>query len=154
MTTSRPDTLLDDFKRFGDKNRREPYRCRIESTGQSSTLIFIWPPGSSTPIHDHDGALVTINVLSGSLKRETLRKLEDGFEYINRFVYKTGGKIEENGHLVHKVSNASFSQWAMSIHVYKPPQGKPYTMREYIDGSPEPVLVSGYESLTELLPII
>lgn len=144
-------SLLDYFKRLEDKNRKRPYRCKLVSRGNSTTLMLVWPPGSSTEIHDHVGAHVRIDVYFGTLYRDKLDHAR--FGDIPRFVYGAGDRIEERGDDIHQISNGSLCEWAVSVHVYEPPFGKPYMMRKYPEDSFEPVLVDGDEDTIGLLPI-
>lgn len=98
--------------------------------GKSNILILVWTPGKESPVHDHAGSHCVMKVLQGSLK-ETLykwpeRKVIEG----QRSPLQVQGSsllsrddvtyISDN-HGLHKILNPDPEEYAVSLHLYAPP---------------------------------
>jgi hypothetical protein len=95
-----------------------------ESEGRYTGLIMVWPPGYSTPIHDHDGLWGIEWVLQGTLSVDDFEIVDDGNGAQPRFVGTT--LLEEGqscaflgtrGH-AHRCSNLSTRRAAITLHLY------------------------------------
>jgi predicted metal-dependent enzyme (double-stranded beta helix superfamily) len=121
------------------------------SDGSLSMLVFVWPPGTGTKIHDHSswGALRPV---VGSVLEERYDRLDDGsvFEYarLQKAWELTWGPedgastvLPYNGG-IHRISNPT-DRTAVSVHLYGPRQeidGRDYDpSRDYVcDRGDEP----------------
>ena len=95
-----------------------------ESEGRYTGLIMVWPPGYSTPIHDHDGLWGIEWVLQGTLSVDDFEIIDDAGLPQPRFVGTT--LLEEGqscaflgtrGH-AHRCSNLSNRRAAITLHLY------------------------------------
>ncbi len=95
-----------------------------ESDGRYTGLIMVWPPGYSTPIHDHDGLWGIEWVLQGTLSVDDFEIVDEGGGPQPRFVGTT--LLEEGqscaflgtrGH-AHRCSNLSTRRAAITLHLY------------------------------------
>jgi predicted metal-dependent enzyme (double-stranded beta helix superfamily) len=95
-----------------------------ERDGRYTGLIMVWPPGHSTPIHDHAGLWGIEWVLQGALSVDDFELVEGDGGAQPRFVGTT--LLEENqscaflgtrGH-AHRCSNLSTRRPAITLHVY------------------------------------
>ena len=96
-----------------------------ERDGQYTGLIMVWPPGYSTPIHDHDGLWGIEWVLQGALSVDDFELAADGDGHVQpRFV---GTTLLEEGHScaflgtrghAHRCSNLSSRRPAITLHLY------------------------------------
>ena len=96
-----------------------------ERDGRYTGLIMVWPPGYSTPIHDHDGLWGIEWVLQGTLSVDDFELVGRGDGLAQpRFVGTT--LLEEgqscaflgtHGH-AHRCSNVSTRRPAITLHLY------------------------------------
>lgn len=96
-----------------------------ERDGRYTGLIMVWPPGYSTPIHDHDGLWGIEWVLQGALSVEDFALVDEGGGHVQpRFV---GTTILEETHScaflgtrdhAHRCSNLSARRPAITLHLY------------------------------------
>src|SRR3989344_6723711 len=120
-----PKSILEYFQRFWTKSRKTPYRIKVLDQEDYKVFLMIWPPGSATPLHDHDGVSVTIRVLQGALLREIdytkIKSPYVHFTHPTRIApYTIGMVIEEyDGTIPHRICNYSADEWAVSQHEFK-----------------------------------
>lgn len=95
-----------------------------EREGRYTGLIMVWPPGHSTPIHDHDGLWGIEWVLQGALSVDDFELGDGRSDAQPRFVGTT--LLEEgqscaflgtHGH-AHRCSNLSARRPAITLHLY------------------------------------
>ncbi len=95
-----------------------------ERDGRYTGLIMVWPPGYSTPIHDHDGLWGIEWVLQGALSVDDFELVGDNDHAQPRFV---GTTLLEEGHScaflgtrghAHRCSNLSARRSAITLHLY------------------------------------
>lgn len=96
-----------------------------ERTGRYTGLIMVWPPGYSTPIHDHDGLWGIEWVLQGALGVDDFELADSGDGYTQpRFV---GTTVLDEGHScaflgtrghAHRCCNLSARRPAITLHLY------------------------------------
>ncbi|RMD44387.1 hypothetical protein DV735_g688, partial [Chaetothyriales sp. CBS 134920] len=106
-----------------------------EGNGKSNLLVVVWNPGKGSPIHDHANAHCVMKILKGSLK-------EIQYAMPDAAAAATGATqqqqqpprvIKESTYLenevtyiadtigLHKITNASATEPAVSLHLYTPP---------------------------------
>ena len=96
-----------------------------EREGHYTGLIMVWPPGYSTPIHDHDGLWGIEWVLQGALGVDDFEVVDRGDGYADtRFIGTTvldEGQscafLGTRGH-AHRCSNLSSRRPAITLHLY------------------------------------
>ncbi len=119
---------------FADPSRNYTRNLVDEGNGKSNLLVVVWNPGKCSPIHDHADAHCVMKLLKGSLK-ETLYALpayvpeaavskgpstpphavKETLYHENEVTY-ISDKIG-----LHKISNPSKDELAVSLHLYTPP---------------------------------
>jgi predicted metal-dependent enzyme (double-stranded beta helix superfamily) len=96
-----------------------------EHQGRYTGLIMVWPPGYSTPIHDHDGLWGIEWMLQGALSVDDFEIIDKGDGYADtRFIGTTvldEGQscafLGTRGH-AHRCSNLSSRRPAITLHLY------------------------------------
>ena len=104
--------------------RRELYRSPQHGY---SVVAMTWGPGQGTPVHDHSGLWCVEGVWDGELEIVQYELLErDG----DRFHFRAAGGMNAGPgsagslippHEYHTIRNASDSNVAISLHIYKAP---------------------------------
>ncbi|KAK7521238.1 cysteine dioxygenase [Phyllosticta citriasiana] len=118
----------------GDGSRNYTRNLVDKGNGKSNLLILVWTPGKGSPIHDHANAHCVMKVLKGSLK-ETLyswpdRQLsEQGKpappQIKKETVYHENGVTYMSDQLgLHRISNPDPDNYAVSLHLYTPPNAE------------------------------
>ncbi|EGC41046.1 cysteine dioxygenase [Histoplasma capsulatum var. duboisii H88] len=121
---------------FGDAGRAYTRNLVDEGNGKCNLLILVWSPGKGSAIHDHANAHCVMKVLKGSL-RETLYgwpesdKVQKGepspLTVTRDKVYKEGQVTYMSDKLgLHKISNPDPTNFAISLHLYTPPNAAHY----------------------------
>lgn len=92
------------------------------AAGGFSALLIAWPPGYSTPIHDHEGLWGIELVLDGVLEVEAFSlSLEPRLELVSRGTTLLGlgdHAAFSEGDYAHRCRNLSAHQPALSLHIY------------------------------------
>ncbi|RMZ82745.1 hypothetical protein DV738_g1567, partial [Chaetothyriales sp. CBS 135597] len=101
-----------------------------EGNGKSNLLVVVWNPGKGSPIHDHANAHCVMKILKGSLK-ETQYAMPDTADGTAHQqppqVTKESTYLENEVTYIadtiglHKITNASATEPAVSLHLYTPP---------------------------------
>lgn len=129
----------EDWKRFVhyDKCRYTRNLIAYGKDQRFGLMILAWGPGQRSPIHDHNGSHCIMRVLEGSLT-ETLYAINDTGSSTesdssisaaeNEYVKKRERKLDLNQTAYihdtigwHRITNASASKPAVSLHLYAPP---------------------------------
>ncbi len=117
---------------LADTSRSYTRNLVDEGNGKSNLLIVVWNPGKGSPIHDHADAHCVMKILKGSLK-ETQYSMPDGPETSSECLQAppkvTKETIYTNNQVtyisdqigLHKITNASDQDPAISLHLYTPP---------------------------------
>ncbi|OQD75249.1 hypothetical protein PENDEC_c008G00303 [Penicillium decumbens] len=116
---------------LGDASRAYTRNLIDEGNGKSNLLILVWSPEKGSAIHDHANAHCVMKVLKGELQ-ETLYswpdqgRIEDGQTsppQVNRqTVYGENQVTYMSDKLgLHRISNPSPDNFAISLHLYTPP---------------------------------
>ncbi|KAJ9212015.1 hypothetical protein DTO166G4_6418 [Paecilomyces variotii] len=121
---------------MGDASRTYTRNLVDEGNGKSNLLILVWSPGKGSAIHDHANAHCVMKVLKGTLQ-ETLYawpeedKVKEGQSSPLHITKQT--KYGENQVTymsdklgLHKISNPDPSNFAISLHLYTPPNAATY----------------------------
>ena len=119
---------------FADSSRNYTRNLVDEGNGKSNLLVIVWNPGRCSPIHDHADAHCVMKILKGRLK-ETLYALPpcapeqpptNGTSTAPQVVKETVYGENEVTYIsdkigLHKISNPSNDEVAVSLHLYTPP---------------------------------
>ena len=111
---------------FADPSRNYTRNLVDEGNGKSNLLIVVWNPGKASPIHDHADAHCVMKILRGSLE-ETIYAVADGQhqsppEVVKESMFKRDEVTYISDQIgLHKISNASENEVAVSLHLYTPP---------------------------------
>jgi predicted metal-dependent enzyme (double-stranded beta helix superfamily) len=112
---------------------RDPYIAHtfLSPAGGCSLQVFVWAPGSRTPIHDHTswGAYYCV---AGSLLEDRYERLDDGTQ-LNRAHLRAGWRrtlrradgastVAPYAGGIHRIANSG-SRPAVSVHLYGPRLG-------------------------------
>lgn len=118
---------------FADPSRNYTRNLVDKGNGKSNLLIVVWNPGRGSPIHDHADAHCVMKLLKGSLK-ETLYnnpvaaddEQDEGQRTPPHVVKETTYNRDQVTYIsddigLHKISNPSDTEVAVSLHLYTPP---------------------------------
>ncbi|KAF2463292.1 cysteine dioxygenase [Lindgomyces ingoldianus] len=115
---------------FKDGSRSYTRNLVDKGNGKCNLLILVWTPGKGSPIHDHNNAHCIMKVLKGRLKETQyswptvhLNNSEDSaLKVNNETIYHENEVTYMSDKLgLHKVSNPDSSGYAVSLHLYTPP---------------------------------
>ncbi|KAF2746671.1 hypothetical protein M011DRAFT_468368 [Sporormia fimetaria CBS 119925] len=115
----------------------KPYTRNLvhKGNGKCNLLILVWSPGKCSPVHDHANAHCIMKVLKGRLKETRYRwptvELNKGekcpLEVERETVYNQNEVTYMSDELgLHKISNLSPDEYAVSLHLYTPPNAAVY----------------------------
>jgi cysteine dioxygenase len=121
---------------LGDASRGYTRNLVDKGNGKSNLLILVWSPGKGSMIHDHTNAHCIMKILKGRLK-ETLYSWPDKTQLNNgepsppqikkETVYTENEVTYMSDKLgLHKVSNPDPDNFAVSLHLYTPPNAAVY----------------------------
>lgn len=111
-------------------HRRSRYTRSIVgySPGQYVALLLCWAPGQQSPIHDHSGAHCFVKMLSGQLVEERFDWEESGgagqrvtASKLDASQPETSVAFMHDTMGLHRISNPSSEEPAVSLHIYAPP---------------------------------
>jgi cysteine dioxygenase len=116
---------------LADPSRNYTRNLVDKGNGKSNLLILVWNPGQGSPIHDHADAHCVMKILKGTLS-ETLYNVpvevdqEADTRTPPRVVKETVYQRNEVTYIsddigLHKISNPSLKEAAVSLHLYTPP---------------------------------
>ena len=106
-------------------------RSFVSPLGGCSLQVFVWAPGSKTPIHDHT-SWGTYYCLAGSVLEDRYERLDDGTQ-LNRAHLRSSWRrllqgtdrastVAPYAGGIHRISNPSGGP-AVSVHLYGPRMG-------------------------------
>ncbi|XP_076322138.1 cysteine dioxygenase type 1-like [Tachypleus tridentatus] len=114
-----------EWKKFAKFERNKYTRNLVdEGNGKFNLMILAWPEGQGSDIHDHPGSHCFMKQLSGTLReiryiwlseKQEMKPFKETILYVNDVIY-----INDSLGL-HLVKNGSYSEPAVSLHLYCPP---------------------------------
>ncbi|KAI9812144.1 MAG: capsule-associated protein CAP1 [Pycnora praestabilis] len=123
----------DDWNKYAWADFSRAYTRNLvdRGNGKSNLLILVWTPGKGSPIHDHADAHCVMKILQGSLK-ETLYTWPDRnivndhktspLDITKETIYSKNQVTYMSDDLgLHKISNPDTEGFAVSLHLYTPP---------------------------------
>lgn len=126
-----------DWSRFAllDITRGYTRNGVVNINGNANLLVLVWSPGKGSAIHDHANAHCCMKILKGEVT-ESLYDVPDheGDAMVPRKVSTL--KRDEVGYIsdkigLHRISNESASEFAVSLHLYTPPYASLYGCSMY-----------------------
>ncbi|KAJ9641612.1 uncharacterized protein PV06_03655 [Exophiala oligosperma] len=147
---------------FSDPSRNYTRNLVDEGNGKSNLLLLVWNPCKSSPIHDHADAHCVMKVLKGNLK-ETLYSVPPGQsdsdcsssgsatppQIVKETLYHENQVTYISDKIgVHKISNPSLTEVAISLHLYTPPHAAHYGFNVFDEktGKPTHIQQAGFFS--------
>ncbi|KIW96430.1 uncharacterized protein Z519_03499 [Cladophialophora bantiana CBS 173.52] len=146
---------------FADLSRNYTRNLVDEGNGKSNLLIIVWNPGRSSPIHDHADAHCVMKILKGSLK-ETLYALPPCLtektdsngaltppQIVKESIYHENEVTYISDKIgLHKISNPSNDEPAVSLHLYTPPHAANFGFNLFDEktGKPTHIKQAGFFS--------
>ncbi|KAJ9483023.1 hypothetical protein VN97_g10395 [Penicillium thymicola] len=116
---------------LGDASRTYTRNLIDEGNGKSNLLILVWSPGKGSTIHDHANAHCVMKVLKGKLQEDLYswpdqKQIEDGQisppQLTKQTTYGENQVTYMSDKLgLHRVSNPDQDNFAISLHLYTPP---------------------------------
>ncbi|KAK5257680.1 Cysteine dioxygenase, partial [Exophiala xenobiotica] len=148
---------------FADPSRNYTRNLVDEGNGKSNLLLLVWNPGKASPIHDHADAHCVMKILKGTLQ-ETLYSVppcssDNGSENSSGSITPPQIRKETLYHEnqvtyisdkigVHKISNPSPTDVAVSLHLYTPPHAANFgfNLFDEMTGKPTHIHQAGFYS--------
>ncbi|KHJ36328.1 putative cysteine dioxygenase [Erysiphe necator] len=117
------------WKTFAHAEPSKQYTRNLvfEVPGVFNLLLLVWNPGKASPVHDHADSHCLMKILKGDLKEERysfptesgpnapLIKISESIFGLNQVAYIS----DELG--LHSITNPSDTDFAVSLHLYFPP---------------------------------
>ncbi|KAF1971971.1 cysteine dioxygenase type I [Bimuria novae-zelandiae CBS 107.79] len=107
-----------------------------KGNGKSNLLILVWSPNKSSPVHDHANAHCIMKILKGFLVEtryawptvQLNQGIEDHpLEVISQKTYNENEVTYMSDKLgLHRISNPDPKDYAVSLHLYTPPNAAVY----------------------------
>ena len=103
-------------------SQRRPYYKKVLVRAEDSCIVrIIWAPEGRTRPHKHGGSSAKIYVVQGALAQELFALWDQGCGLLDRCIYSEGEEFDEDPETIHRIGNASPSDWAVSLHLFEPP---------------------------------
>ncbi|KAH7311827.1 RmlC-like cupin domain-containing protein [Rhexocercosporidium sp. MPI-PUGE-AT-0058] len=149
--TSRPSEWL----QYAHANPRKQYTRNLvtEVPGVFNLLLLVWTPGMRSPVHDHAGSHCLMKVLGGGLREVRYEMPEssgEGLREIGRTDFGEGKVAYISDRLgLHEIVNPSDGEYAVSLHLYTPPNAATYGCHVYdpVTGESKHVMQCAYDSV-------
>ncbi|KAJ5616035.1 hypothetical protein N7537_001149 [Penicillium hordei] len=121
---------------LGDASRTYTRNLIDEGNGKSNLLILVWSPGKGSTIHDHANAHCVMKVLKGKLQEDLYswpdqEQIENGQisppQLTKQTTYGENKVTYMSDKLgLHRISNPDQDNFAVSLHLYTPPNAAIY----------------------------
>ncbi|KAJ9608421.1 Cysteine dioxygenase [Cladophialophora chaetospira] len=149
---------------LADPSRNYTRNLVDEGNGKSNLLVVVWNPGKCSPIHDHADAHCVMKILKGSLKEtlyalpaeaactpETAVSQSDSTppQIVREAIYRENEVTYISDKIgLHKISNPSNDQLAVSLHLYTPPHAANFGFNLFDEktGKPTHIKQAGFFS--------
>ena len=143
--------------------------------GRSNLLILVWTPGRESPIHDHADAHCVMKVLRGCVTEtryewpvsasapaaapssESARLASPAPPPLQQQMHITKTTTHRRDQVtymsdklgLHKISNPSADEFAVTLHLYTPPNAEGRGCMVFDEGTGEKTVVKGYGLYSE-----
>lgn len=120
---------LDHWSKFAHRNPAKQYTRNLvcELPGIFNLLILVWTPGQASPIHDHADSHCLMKILKGQLQesRFAIPKDPKGEGPLTETARANFG-VDKVAYIadnlgLHEISNPHPTEYAVSLHLYTPP---------------------------------
>ncbi|PVH96251.1 cysteine dioxygenase type I [Periconia macrospinosa] len=132
----------EEWKQYFFPSPHMPYTRNLvdKGNGKSNLLILVWSPGKGSPVHDHANAHCIMKILKGSL---TETRFEWPTVALNQNETRPLKVISEKSYAqnevtymsdklgLHRISNPDPKNYAVSLHLYTPPNAAVYGCRVF-----------------------
>ncbi|CZT52472.1 related to cysteine dioxygenase [Rhynchosporium secalis] len=153
------------WAKYAHANPQKKYTRNLitEVPGIFNLLLLVWTPGMRSPVHDHAGSHCLMKVLSGRLSEvrwampeSSTEELEgregdrEALKEIGRKEFKEGKVAYISDRLgLHEIINPSEGEYAVSLHLYTPPNAATYGCHIYdpTTGESKHVMQGSYDSV-------
>lgn len=120
---------------LGDVTKNYTRNGVVDINGNANLLVIVWTPGKESAIHDHASAHCCMKILKGQL----LESLYDVPESVGQEMVPRSKTILNRNEVayiadtigLHKISNESKNDFAVSLHLYTPPYAALYGCSTY-----------------------
>lgn len=112
---------------LADRSRAYTRNLVDKGNGHANLLILVWTAGKASPIHDHANAHCIMKVLQGTLKESLYSWPDESTPPLlqKETLFTTDGTTYMSDKLgLHRISNASDEDLAVSLHLYTPPNAE------------------------------
>ncbi|MCJ1274408.1 hypothetical protein MMC21_002204 [Puttea exsequens] len=120
-----------DWERYAHRDKTQGFTRNLvdKGNGKYNLLILVWTPGKESPIHDHAGSRCVMKMLQGCLE-EVQYEWPDGLneDRASPLKAKKISSLRQDDvtyisdeHGLHKLSNMDPEVYAVSLHLYVPP---------------------------------
>jgi cysteine dioxygenase len=127
--------------------------------GIFNLLLLVWTPGKASPIHDHADAHCLMKVLRGSIReRRFATPLNPGTVPLQETSSLSSGpnKVTYMADALglHSIENPSPTEYAVSLHLYTPPNAamRGCHLFEVESGQKRHVMQGAYDSVGGMVP--
>ncbi|PMD13489.1 hypothetical protein NA56DRAFT_674836 [Hyaloscypha hepaticicola] len=150
------------WSKYAHANPQKQYTRNLVCAvpGLFNLLLLVWTPGRASPIHDHASAHCLMKILQGSIReRRFATPAHPG----------TSGPLVETSNLkfgrdkvtymadslgLHEIKNESEVEYAVSLHLYTPPNAAVRGVRLFdgVSGEARHVMQGEYDSVRGVVP--
>ncbi|KAF2030635.1 cysteine dioxygenase type I [Setomelanomma holmii] len=138
-----------EWSRYYFESSHMPYTRNLvdKGNGKSSLLILVWTPGRESPIHDHANAHCIMKILRGSLTETRFawptierNKNEDRpLQVLSKKTFEQNQVTYMSDKLgLHRITNPDPSNYAVSLHLYTPPNAAVYGCNTFTESNGQP----------------
>ncbi|KAL2062524.1 hypothetical protein VTL71DRAFT_6790 [Oculimacula yallundae] len=153
------------WAKYAHNNPKKQYTRNLvtEVPGVFNLLLLVWTPGMRSPVHDHAGSHCLMKVLKGRLREvrwempegkgiegKEIRDGREGLKEIGRTDFKEGKVAYISDRLgLHEIINPDGEEYAVSLHLYTPPNAATYGCHIYdpATGQSKHVMQGAYDSV-------
>ncbi|CAG8959787.1 hypothetical protein HYFRA_00001694 [Hymenoscyphus fraxineus] len=146
-----------DWARFAHSNAEKQYTRNLvcEVPGLFNLLLLVWTPGKKSPVHDHADSHCLMKILKGNLVETryaipTNPGLEGPLHQTSCKKFNRDQVTYMSDALgLHEISNPSPTEYAVSLHLYTPPNAALRGCHIYDkgDGEATHVMQGAYDSV-------
>jgi cysteine dioxygenase len=149
------------WSKFAHANPEKQYTRNLvcEVPGIFNLLLLVWTPGKASPIHDHADAHCLMKVLRGSIReRRFATPLNPGTGPLQETSSLSSGpnKVTYMADALglHSIENPSPTEYAVSLHLYTPPNAamRGCHLFEVESGQKRHVMQGAYDSVGGMVP--
>ncbi|KAF2107427.1 cysteine dioxygenase [Lophiotrema nucula] len=140
-----------EWSRFDKRSLYLPYTRNLvdKGNGKSNLLLLSWRPGQESAVHDHANAHCIMKILKGQLLETRFHRptVEQLINEEKQPLVRDGNPMPYNVNEVtymsddlglHKIGNPDPQEWAVSLHLYTPPNAAVYGCNKFDEQTGKP----------------